>query len=154
MKTLEQCSCFCSSRSLCCCLFLLPRVFGCCARAHKAWRSEAVPLKRQILDAPPKSHPSFFVFTLCIPPFFSFVFFFFLSCLSLLSSASRRSCCCRRSAADEPPRCPSLPPFLYHPSIHPASQPSPCMSSRRGLRHELRLQTAFTASPPPCFYMP
>lgn len=31
--------------------------FGCYARAHKAWKTETVPLKRQILDAPPKAPP-------------------------------------------------------------------------------------------------
>ncbi len=35
--------------------------FGCYAGAHKAWKSETVPLKRQILDVPPKAPPSLYL---------------------------------------------------------------------------------------------
>lgn len=112
--------------------FFSPECFGCYARARKAWKSETVPLKRQILDAPPKAPPS-----LCLLstfPLSSHLFSFFLS-LSLSpffplfrqKLVVRQSCCCRHFAPDKPSRCPSFPPFLYPTSIHPSCNSPPLL---------------------------
>lgn len=125
--------------------------FGCCARAHKAWKSETVPLKRQILDVPPKSPPTptpppsplIFVFTLYIPPFLSFVFLSFSHCVSLFIliilplRTQRRflllQTFCPRQAFQVSFLSFSLnPPFLYptmHLSIHSTGQRQPTPSS-------------------------
>lgn len=105
--------------------------FGC--KAHKVWKSETIPLKREILDAHPKI--PFFVFTLFILPFFYFIFLSFPAFptffLSYYSSEVKQSCCRRYFTPDKLSRCPSFTHSLSFTllSIHPSSfAPYSCFS--------------------------
>lgn len=116
--------------------------FGCFTRAHEAQRTETVPLTRQILDVSPKSpFPPPLICPVLLFFFFlrgslSFSLFLFSLKPVVLEFSSKHESnthlCISSTRSSWPPLCAQMPP-------------------RPAFRLELRLQTVFTASPPPAF---